>query len=97
MLKPTQRPSNELMRRQGLPQLPLHQRLAEAASAPQNRALATLDLLCSSIEALESCPPSDLGRLNADQGAAMHDLAERLSALADRLAPPREQRRPAAE
>lgn len=86
----------ELMRRQGLPQLPLHRR-GEAAAVP-NRALATLDLLCSSIEALEACPPSDLGRLNADQGAAMHALAERLAALADRLAPVvHDRRRPAAE
>ncbi len=82
----------ELMRRQGLPQRPLHR---PADTAQTNRALATLDLLCSGIEALESCPPSDLSRLNADQGAAMHDLAERLSALADRLAPVRERRIPA--
>jgi ankyrin repeat protein len=85
----------ELMRRQGLPQLPLR-RPAEAFTGPPNRALATLDLLCSSIEALEACPEADLGRLNADQSAAMHALAERLAALADRLTPSRE-RRPAAE
>jgi len=82
----------ELMRRQGLPQQPLHRR-GEAVAAP-NRAVATLDLLCSSIEALEACPEADLGRLNAAQGAAMHALAERLSALAERLTPAR---RPAAE
>jgi hypothetical protein len=84
----------ELMRRQGLPQRPLH-RPAEVAPTPPNRALATLDLLCSGIEALESCPPADLGRLSADQSAAMHALAERLAALADRLAPIHERRIPA--
>jgi len=84
----------ELMRRQGLPQLPLNRR--NEASGPPNRALATLDLLCSGIEALEACPEADLGRLSAAQSAAMHALAERLTALADRLTPSRE-RRPAAE
>ena len=87
----------ELMRRQGLPQVPKarpEHRPAPAASNPtssnppfSNRALASLDLLCSGIEALESCPEADLGRLSLDHTATMQALARRLHAIADKLAP----------
>ncbi|MEI9986258.1 MAG: hypothetical protein WDN69_25670 [Aliidongia sp.] len=75
----------ELVRRRGLPQQPLARPLTPAP-AP-HKALTSLDLLCSGIEALESCPDADLDRLSANQSAAMRALAERLHALANKLAP----------
>jgi hypothetical protein len=74
----------ELMRRQGLPQLP---KARPAASEPPRKALTSLDQLCSGIDGLEACPESDLDRLTTDHTAAMESLAKRLHAIANRLAP----------
>jgi len=75
----------ELMRRQGLPQIPK----APAAKPvpPPHKALTSLDQLCSGIDGLEACPESDLDRLTTDHTAAMESLAKRLHAIANRLAP----------
>jgi hypothetical protein len=76
----------ELMRRQGLPQRP-KVRPASSMAAPANRAINSLDLLCSGIAALEACAPADIALLSTDHAAAMQALARRLRAMANRLEP----------
>jgi|GEM_PF-6995664 ankyrin repeat protein len=76
----------ELMRRQGLAQRPKAPAV-EKRKPPPTGALDSLDLLCSGVAALEACPESDLHRLTAAHSAALQSLAERLFAVARRVAP----------
>jgi len=83
----------EMQRRKGRPQLPRAN--ATTASAVTRQAVAAIDQLCLGIEGLEACADADLGRLTGNDAAALQSLVKRLQGLADRLAPPAPQNRPA--